>query len=157
MHGDGGNTQPNQPHRLMAGGVPASAFPQPISRGRETAGQHPDVSGQFGKLNFSSFFAVASPPSPWKRIPFLKVKCCISLHWTSPPGLCVYGMRAPPKSLLVSGAHAVMTIDTRRTLRFSQPLTVWYRAGARWRRSGIPPIISWICLGPYCRHSSCIS
>ncbi|RNF07028.1 putative trans-sialidase [Trypanosoma cruzi] len=33
MHGDGANAQRNQPHRLMAWGVSASAFPQPNLEG----------------------------------------------------------------------------------------------------------------------------
>ncbi|RNC35294.1 putative trans-sialidase [Trypanosoma cruzi] len=68
MHGNGANTHPNQPHRLMGWGVSASAFPQPISRGRETAGQHPDVSGQFGKLIF--FVAVAPHRPPGRGFRF---------------------------------------------------------------------------------------
>ncbi|ESS67186.1 hypothetical protein TCDM_04091 [Trypanosoma cruzi Dm28c] len=142
--------------RLMAWGVSASAFPQP-----NLAGERRLVSTQNFHCNSGNyiflFVAVASPSSPWKRIPVQKVGCCIFLHWRSPPGLRVCGMRASPKFPLISGAHTVMTIGTRRTLRFSQPLTVWYRAGARWRQSGIPPIVSRICLGPYCRTSSRIS
>ncbi|RNC54208.1 putative trans-sialidase [Trypanosoma cruzi] len=34
MHDDCGDTQPNQPHRMMAGEVPASTFPQRNLTGR---------------------------------------------------------------------------------------------------------------------------
>ncbi|RNC43879.1 putative trans-sialidase [Trypanosoma cruzi] len=66
MHGDGGNTQPNQPHRLMAWGVPASALPQPNLAGERRRVNTQNSQSNSGKYIFL-FFAVASPPSPVKE------------------------------------------------------------------------------------------
>ncbi|RNC34959.1 hypothetical protein TcCL_Unassigned02210 [Trypanosoma cruzi] len=119
-------------------------FPNPILRGRDGWSALRCLRAMLGDPIFL-FCCRCPPPSTWKRIPVQKVGCCIFLRWTSPPVLRVYGMRASPKSSLASGAHTVMTIGTRRTLRLSLPLKVWYRAGARWRKNGILPIVSWIC------------
>ncbi|RNE98842.1 putative trans-sialidase, partial [Trypanosoma cruzi] len=71
-HGDGANAQRNQPHRLMAWGVSASAFPQPNLEGERRRVNTQNSQSNSGSYYF--FFAVASPPSSWKRIQFQKVK-----------------------------------------------------------------------------------
>ncbi|RNC41503.1 putative trans-sialidase [Trypanosoma cruzi] len=63
MHGDGGNTQRNQPHRLMAWGVSASALPQPNLAGERRRVNTQNSQGNSGKYIFL-FFCRRLPTIP---------------------------------------------------------------------------------------------
>ncbi|EKF38961.1 hypothetical protein MOQ_000822 [Trypanosoma cruzi marinkellei] len=123
---------------------------------RGTAGYSPDVSRQFLFDHISVPRCLCLPAHPpGTAIPVQKKRNEGSAHSTSPLGPRLYGMSASPELFSTSGAYTI--IGTRWTTRLNLPLAVWLRVRARWKRSGIPPIVSWIWAILYRRNSGCSS
>ncbi|KAF8298756.1 hypothetical protein TcYC6_0073160 [Trypanosoma cruzi] len=103
--------------------------------------------GDFGWSHFRLSTLLPSRTFSWTPILAQKKRNGVFPLSTPPLGPRVFGMRAFPESLSTFGAHTI--VGNRRKATLNLPLTIWPSGSACWKRSGIPPISSWIQAGPY--------